>query len=64
VSGRNRGEQRLPSLPTDPRDRVVFCVAYGDKYDGDNHAEAMNFAEFSVIYNKGLKLGPYAEAGQ
>lgn len=52
---------RKPDLPTDGRDRVVFCFAYGDKFTGDNHGEALMYARCAVVYMKGMGLGPYAE---
>jgi hypothetical protein len=46
-------------LPTDLRDRRVFCTCYGDKFDGDNHEEALRYAAFCVFYRKGMRLPPY-----
>jgi hypothetical protein len=48
-------------LPREPLDRFVFCVHYGDKFDGTNHEDALSYARFCVLYLKGMGLGPYAE---
>jgi hypothetical protein len=52
--------QRL-RLPTDPRERIAFCFAFGDHYNGENFDEALRFARFAVLYQKGMRLGPWAE---
>lgn len=41
-------------LPTDEAERVVFCFAYGDHFNGDNHYEALRAARFTVMYTKGM----------
>jgi hypothetical protein len=41
-------------LPTDPRERVLFCLAYGDKFDGDNHDDALAYARFAVMFAVGM----------
>jgi hypothetical protein len=41
------------SLPTDPRERVIFCFAYGDAFDGD-HEKALAAARFAVMYSVGM----------
>ncbi len=46
-------------LPARGIDRVVFSTCYGDKFSGDNHEEALNYARFCVFYLKGMKLAPY-----
>lgn len=46
-------------LPSNPVDRFLFCVSYGDKFDGDNHEEAVSYASFCVYYRKGMRLPPY-----
>ncbi len=48
-------------LPTNLKDRRVFCASYGDKFAGDNHEEALSYAQFCVMYRKGMKLVPYDE---
>jgi len=50
---------RPRQLPTSGIDRVVFCFCYGDKFNGDNHEEALSYARFCVLYLKGMKLPPY-----
>jgi hypothetical protein len=52
---------RERELPAGGKDRVVFCTCYGDKFDGDNHEEALSYAHFSVFYLKGMGLPPYGE---
>lgn len=47
--------------PADDRERVWFCLHYGDKFTGDNHDEACRYAAFAVYYTKAMKLGPWAE---
>lgn len=49
-------------LPTKPRERVVFCTAFGDKYDGDNSDEAIAYAHFVVLYMKGMGMPPFDDA--
>lgn len=48
-------------LPKEPRERVAFCFSYGDMFNGDNHETALSYARFSVLYQKGMKLGLFAE---
>lgn len=47
-------------LPSDPRERVVFCTAFGDHFDGDNFEDAKRYARFVVRYMKGMQIGPWA----
>jgi hypothetical protein len=50
----------MNKLPTEPRERVVFCFAFGDKFDGDNFEEALRYARFVVLYTKGMGMPPFA----
>jgi hypothetical protein len=54
-----RFEQRALLPPKNGKDRMVFCFCYGDKFNGDNHEEALSYARFCVLYLKGMRLPPY-----
>jgi hypothetical protein len=45
----------MVELPKNELERVIFCFAYGDKFSGDNHEEALRMARFAVLYCIGMK---------
>lgn len=47
------------NLPTDGRERVVFCTAFGDHFNGDNFEESLSYARFAVLYMKGMGYPPF-----
>lgn len=57
----HQAAQPARRLPTDPRERVAFCFAFGDHFDGENFDESLRFAWFAVHYQKALGIGPWAE---
>ena len=59
TTGRHFTQSEPLELPLNGKDRVVFSTSYGDKFDGDNHEEALRYARFCVQYLKGMKLPPY-----
>lgn len=48
-------------LPRDADERIAFCFAYGDAFTGENDAEARRYAQFVVLYCRGMGLGPWAK---
>jgi hypothetical protein len=42
----------------------MFCIAYGEKFSGENHEDALSYAAFAVYYNKSMELGFWAKPVQ
>lgn len=53
------GGSRFELPERDTKDHAVFIASYAQKFSGDNHEEALRFAQFCVFYRKGMGLPPY-----